>query len=147
MGSIVLDNATIGYFPSPGFLDSPSYLEARFLSSSITILSGTIIINVATIRADWVAITIRRNCRIRSTLYVSDSDFHSTRKKIRDSGLHESYSVSIGDDVFIGIDVKVMKGVQIGNGSVIAAGSIVTRDVEKNEIWGGVPAKRIGTTD
>jgi len=147
MGSIVLDNATIGYFPSPGFLDSPSYLEARFLSSSITILSGTIISNGATIIAERGAITIGRNCRIGSNFYVADSDFHSTRKKIRDSGLHESYSVSIGDDVFIGIDVKVMKGVQIGNGSVIAAGSIVTRDIGENEIWGGVPAKRIGTSD
>jgi maltose O-acetyltransferase len=147
MGSIALDNMTIGFFPSPGFLDTPSYLEARFSSSSITINSGTIISNGATIIAEKGDIKIGRNCRIGSNFYTADSDFHSIKKSIRDSGLHESHSVSIGNNVFIGIDVKVMKGVKIGDGSVIGAGSIVTRDVGENEIWGGVPARKIGTSE
>ncbi|MDE1768343.1 MAG: CatB-related O-acetyltransferase [Candidatus Micrarchaeota archaeon] len=52
--------------------------------------------------------------------------------------------VSIGNDVWIGNDVKIIGSRNIGDGAVIAAGAIVTHDVEPYEIVGGMPAKRIG---
>lgn len=51
--------------------------------------------------------------------------------------------VVIDDDVWIGCNVTILKGVHIHSGSVIAAGSVVTKDTEKNSIYGGVPAKKI----
>lgn len=51
--------------------------------------------------------------------------------------------VTIGDDVWIGTNATILPGVNIGNGAVIAAGSVVTRDVPKNAIVAGVPAKVI----
>lgn len=50
----------------------------------------------------------------------------------------------IGDDVWIGANAVILRGVNIGDGAVIAAGAVVTRNVPKYEIWGGVPAKKIG---
>ena len=38
-----------------------------------------------------------------------------------------------------------MTGVTIGNGAIIAAGAVVTKDIEPYSIYGGVPAKKIGT--
>jgi acetyltransferase-like isoleucine patch superfamily enzyme len=38
-------------------------------------------------------------------------------------------------------------GVWIGDGDVIAAGAVVTKAVAANEIWAGVPAKKIGLRD
>ncbi len=38
----------------------------------------------------------------------------------------------------------VLPGVTIGEGAAIAAGAVVTKDVPAWEIWGGVPAKKIG---
>lgn len=43
----------------------------------------------------------------------------------------------------IGTHSTVMPNVTIGENSVIAAYSFVTNNVPKNEIWGGVPAKKI----
>ncbi|WP_028981498.1 acyltransferase [Sporocytophaga myxococcoides] len=53
-------------------------------------------------------------------------------------------SISIGQGVWIGANVVILKGVSIGDGAVIAAGAIVNKSVPSNEIWGGVPAHKIG---
>ena len=51
--------------------------------------------------------------------------------------------VIIEEDVWCGANVTILKGVTIGKGSVIAAGAVVTKNVGENEIWGGVPARKI----
>lgn len=51
--------------------------------------------------------------------------------------------VVIGDDVWCGANVTILKGVTIGRGSVIAAGAVVTRSIPPYSIAGGVPAKVI----
>lgn len=55
------------------------------------------------------------------------------------------YSVSapiiIGENVWIGADVRINKGVIIGNNSIVASASVVTKDVPENCIVAGNPAK------
>ncbi len=51
--------------------------------------------------------------------------------------------VIIGQDVWIGANCVITPGVTIGEGAVVAAGSVVTKDIQKNSIVGGVPAKFI----
>ncbi|TCK84878.1 acyltransferase [Albibacterium bauzanense] len=51
--------------------------------------------------------------------------------------------VIIEDDVWVGTGVIILKGVRIGQGAIIAAGAVVTKDVEKYAIVGGIPAKRL----
>lgn len=51
--------------------------------------------------------------------------------------------IIIGKNVWIGANVTVVAGVTIGDNAIIGAGSVVTKDVEKNMIVGGVPAKKI----
>lgn len=48
--------------------------------------------------------------------------------------------IHIGKDVWIGSNATVLPGVTIGDGAIIAAGAVVTKDVPKNTIVGGVPA-------
>lgn len=38
----------------------------------------------------------------------------------------------------------MIAGVTVGNGAVVGAGAVVTKDIPPYEIWGGVPAKKIG---
>lgn len=55
--------------------------------------------------------------------------------------------ISIGDNVFIGMNSLIIKPVTIGNGAVIGAGSVVTKDIPDNTIVGGNPAKVIGKVE
>lgn len=49
--------------------------------------------------------------------------------------------ITIGNDVWIGMNAIILPGVNIGNGAVIGAGSVVSKDVPDYAIVGGVPAK------
>ncbi len=51
--------------------------------------------------------------------------------------------VFVGDGVWCGCNVTILKGCHIGRGAVIAAGSVVTKDVPPYAIVGGNPAKLI----
>ena len=55
--------------------------------------------------------------------------------------------IVIGNNVWIGSHATILGGVTIGDGSVIAAGAVVTKDVPKNTVAGGVPAKIIKAID
>jgi len=50
---------------------------------------------------------------------------------------------TIGNDVWIGTRVTVLRGVTIGDGAIVAAGAVVTRDVPPYAIVGGIPARVI----
>lgn len=51
--------------------------------------------------------------------------------------------VRIGNGVWIGSNVTVTPGVTIGDGAIVGAGAVVTRDVARNTIVAGVPARYI----
>lgn len=56
------------------------------------------------------------------------------------------YPIQIGSGVTIGAHAIIMPGVSIGDGAIISSGAVVTKGqvVGANEIWGGVPAKKLG---
>ena len=51
--------------------------------------------------------------------------------------------VRIGNNVWLGENVCVLKGVEIGDNSIIGACSVVNKDIPPNSIAVGVPAKVI----
>jgi acetyltransferase-like isoleucine patch superfamily enzyme len=86
-------------------------------------------------------ITIGSNCAISWNVQIMDTDFHyiieNGEKRIN------SKPIIIGDHVWIGSNVSILKGVNIGSNSVIAANSVVTRDVPACCLVAGNPAKVI----
>lgn len=86
-------------------------------------------------------LTIGENVNIGSgtELYTGAHDAHSP------DFVGDFRPVVIEDHVWIAVNVIVLPGVTIGRGAVIAAGSVVTRDLEPMKIYGGAPAKEIGT--
>jgi len=76
---------------------------------------------------------------------ITDTDFHPIDPDVRlvDPLNAKTAPVTIGDDVFIGMNSLILKGVTIGDRSVIGAGSVVTRDVPPHTIVAGNPAQVI----
>lgn len=58
--------------------------------------------------------------------------------------VHYNKPVSIGNDVWIGVNAVIMPGITIGNGCIVGANAVVTKDVSSGQIVAGVPAKVIG---
>ncbi|NQI35616.1 acyltransferase [Streptococcus suis] len=56
-------------------------------------------------------------------------------------------SITVGNNVHIGMNAVIMPGVRIGDNCIIGCGAVVTHDVPSGEIWGGVPARCIKTID
>lgn len=60
---------------------------------------------------------------------------------------HLNYSkvgkVKISDNCFVGANVTILPNVEMGENSIIGAGSVVTKDVPAEEVWAGVPARKI----
>lgn len=92
-----------------------------------------------------VGIDIGERCLIGADVMVSDTDFHSLAPEGRSTGTDwsrvGSAPVRIGNDVFIGARVVILKGVAIGDGAVIGAGSVVTRSVPARAVAAGNPAR------
>ena len=81
-------------------------------------------------------ISIGNNVRVGANTTITDSDWHAS-----DSRTHGPKPVTIGNDVWIGANVMVLKGVSIGNNVIIGAGSVVSTDIPDNCIAVGNPCQ------
>lgn len=79
-----------------------------------------------------------------SYIISGDHAIADLKVPVRDQG-YVGKAIHIGANVWLGCHVVVLKGVTIGEGAVVAAGAVVTSDIPAFEIWGGVPAKKIGS--
>ena len=55
--------------------------------------------------------------------------------------------IEIGDDVVLFPGAKVLGGpgvTRVGDGTIVAANAVLTRSTGEWEIWGGIPARKIG---
>lgn len=131
-----------GCSKSPKLGDGTILLQARDAGAQIVIGEKTALSNNVSMIARQ-RIEIGRYCLIGDGVQVVDSDFHGIKPDERRNTFGETQCVRIGDNVWLGSRVLVLKGVIIGDGSIIAAGAIVTSDIPASVIAGGVPAKVI----
>jgi maltose O-acetyltransferase len=144
-GKIFLGRCHLGFWPSPYFLNGYIHIEARLPSAEIQIGDGVWINNNAVIIAEHCKISIGKNTLIGTEFTVYDSDFHDLHPERRMTGKAETAPVIIGENIFIGSRVTVLKGTVIGNNSIIASGAVVTGVIPENCIAAGVPAKVVGS--
>ncbi|WP_201269079.1 CatB-related O-acetyltransferase [Sinorhizobium meliloti] len=74
---------------------------------------------------------------------ISGDGYGTTRRTAENDPSSVLPPPTIGNDVWIGLNVIVMRGVRIGDGAIVAAGAVVREDVPPYCIVGGVPAKVI----
>lgn len=108
------------------------------LSSNARLSLGSGYINSGVTIDCFESIRIGHYVVISKGVTIRDSDNHQF-----DNNTPISAPITIGDHVWIGINVTILKGVNIGDGAVVAAGAVVVSDVAPNTLVGGVPAKLI----
>lgn len=96
--------------------------------------SGYLMLRLGTSLVCKRKMNIGNNVLIGRDACIYDSDYHT----IYDDKFQQTNpdkSVSIGDNVWMGARVLVLKGSRIGNDSVIAAGTIVSGEVNNNLVY------------
>ncbi len=85
-------------------------------------------------------VSIGANVKIGPRTSILDSTYHQLDVNDDPSS---SRPIVIANNVWIGTRCTILPGVTIGENSVVAAGSIVNKDVPKNVLVAGIPAKII----
>lgn len=126
--------------------NSSSYFNYRGLNHSCILQTGKedaqIIIgnncgfSGVSIVAD-IGVIIGNNVKVGANTKIGDRDDHPEIYASQPS------KIIIEDNVWIGMNVTIMKGVTIGKNSIIGAGAIVTKDIPANVIAAGIPCKAI----
>lgn len=131
-----------GYLPAPKMGNGEILLQPRSRDAQIVIGNHNAFSNnVSFISLE--KITLGDHCLIGDQVMILDCDHHEIDSKKRHHGTGPVLPVTIGNNVWLGSRVMVLKGVTIGNNTVIAAMSVVTRSIPENCLAAGVPAKVI----
>lgn len=91
-------------------------------------------------------ISIGDSCMVSWDVQIFDTDFHyviSDRKSIA----RNNKPVIIGDAVWVGSRVTILKGTKLPDGTIVSSNSLVNKDIVGGAdlVIGGVPAKIIGS--
>ncbi len=125
----------------------------RYLSNTVTSemvayrggrieIGDNVFVNYGTSFSAHQLVRIGNDCQIGSYVCLMDNDYHRIEDRTQ---LSESIPIILGNNVWLGVRVIVLKGVTIGENSVIGSGSVVTKDVPPNCVAAGMPAKVIRT--
>lgn len=93
-------------------------------------------------------IEIGEDCMFAAGVELRTTDSHPIFDIASGQRINADKPIKIGDHVWSGKQVGIMKGARVGAGSIIALGSIVTGAVRECSLIGGVPARvlRSGVT-
>lgn len=148
-GTVVLGRyVSVGYRLAPMLGDGHVLLQARNPDSVIRLGSYTELSNNISVVANQLVV-IGPHCLIGDSVTIFDSDFHDqssiarldrTRRETSDGLIG---SVTIGANVWIASRAIILRDVVIGDHSIIAAGSVVTGEIPRGVLAGGVPARVI----
>ena len=95
--------------------------------------------------ASATKISIGDGCMFANSAYISDADWHGVYDRAVPVG--NTAPIVLERNVWIGDRSVIGKGVTIGENSIVAAGSVVVKNVPKNVVVGGNPAKEIKKLD
>lgn len=91
-------------------------------------------------------ITVKNDCLFSSYIHITTTDSHTIIDMSTGTRINPSLNVEIGNHVWIGYKVTILKGVSIASDTVIGACSVVTHSIDKpHSVTAGNPAKIVRT--
>ncbi|WP_426358469.1 acyltransferase [Pseudocolwellia sp. HL-MZ19] len=111
----------------------------------LTIGNNSVLNEYTNVRASGGNISIGNNTMIAQgvSIIATNHQVNTTELMITAAWDQSRPDINIGDNVWIGAHSIILPGVTIEDGAVIAAGAVVSKNVPKDQIWGGIPAKYI----
>lgn len=116
-----------------------SYLTLRSVEGGEIVFGYNCFCNTNVSITSMKKVSIGNNVKIANNVVIVDHDHDYKNNNVG----YISDPVTIGDNVWIGANVVILKGVTIGNNAVVAAGSVVNKDIPAFCVAAGVPAKVI----
>jgi maltose O-acetyltransferase len=143
-GEVALgEGVQFGWKNSPLFYSGYCHVEVANAGARIEVGDRTEFNNNLFLKSEGEGIRIGKDCLFGAEVQIFDSDFHELTPGKRVGGAPRTAAVEIGDGIFAGMGVKILKGVTIGDDSVIGAGSVVTSSIPAGVIAAGNPARVI----
>lgn len=125
---------------------SPRYI-AMLRKQGIKIGDNVLFVNPSSTLIDVTRpclVSIGNDVRFNRNFQLLTHDFSTAMFRVRYGDfVNSSGAVSIGNNVWFGTNVTVLKGVSIGDNCIIGAGSLVTHSILPGMVAAGVPCKAI----
>jgi maltose O-acetyltransferase len=141
-GEIVIgEGVQFGWRASPLFYTGYCHVEASHPAARIELGDRVEFNNNATLKSEGAGIRVGRDGLFGAHVEIFDSNFHDLDPRRRRGGSVRMAPVEVGDNVFVGMGVRILKGVTIGADSVIGAGAVVSSSIPAGVIAAGNPAR------
>ncbi len=118
-------------------------MHCRFDISSGLSLKNNVVISPRCRLDSRGTLTIGENVGIAEEVIILTADHDVGSSNFEG----QNKAVIIEDYAWVGTRAMVLPGVTLGYATVVAAGSVVTKSIPPYEIWGGIPAKKIGVRE
>lgn len=126
---------------------SSESLALYYRNKGITIGENCVFRSPGSTRIDIMRpslVVIGDNVDMNKNFTIMAHDFsHRVFLQLYGEFLSSSGAVTIGNNIYFGTDVTVLKGVTIGDNCIIGAGSVVSRNIPPNSVAAGVPCRVI----
>lgn len=137
------EHVKFGVENAQGFYSTYGFINVRNEGSRIVFGNDITINNQFSAISEGDGIYIGDRTIMGVNVSIMDTDFHHIDPSKRMLTGYLTKAVHIGQNVWIGNDVTILKGTNIGTNSVIAANSLVNSDIPANTLAGGNPCKVI----
>lgn len=92
---------------------------------------------------DGAAVSIGNDCMVAAGLSIRTSDTHGIYSLDDGKIINKPKDVEIGDYVWLGRDVSILKGAKIAPCNIVVTQSLFNKASAPFELWGGTPAKKL----
>jgi acetyltransferase-like isoleucine patch superfamily enzyme len=143
-GEVVLgEHVQFGWRTSPLFYTGYCYVEVSRRHARIEVGDRVEFNNNSMLKSEGAGISVGRDGLFGAHVEIFDSNFHDLHPERRRTGEQRMAPVVIGENVFVGMGVRILKGVTVGADSVIGAGAVVSSSIPAGVIVAGNPARVI----